>query len=406
MLSPSLKQQLVYALLITKQLEVIAEDAAATRAPAPSAPVASPSASASSQNAPGSQLGRVQLQRQVSAKAPLAVEERLPAMSRRRDPRVSSPTLTPLPKDAVAAVAEAVAAKAAEAAAAAANGSLSAELAEQKKTILERAEQIMRQDYFAMLGIARDATKEEVQSAYFALAKTWHPDKLPPALADVREQCSKVFAHLSEAQQTLSDEEKRNRYMKLIKDGGATPDDQAIITNVLEAATNFQKADICLKRQDLAQAETYCRQAHKQDPTQAEYLALLAWVEALKPANQTPQATLARIEMLDKAIGMNSRCERAFFYRGMLHKRLSNDAKAYKDFKVSAELNPRNIDAVREVRLWNMRKAKGAVPSSTMPPPMPGASNASPAARRASGRPPPKQDDASRGGLFGKLFKK
>jgi hypothetical protein len=79
----------------------------------------------------------------------------------------------------------------------------------------------------------------------------------------------------------------------------------------------------------------------------------------------------------------------------MLFKRIDETTKAYKDFKKAADLNPRNLDAMREVRLHNMRG--GTTRGQSKPPP--GIGN--------SGRPsqkPPQPDGL--GGLFGKLFKK
>src|SRR5690606_13760248 len=73
---------------------------------------------------------------------------------------------------------------------------LTAEQVTLKTKILERAEQITSQDYFQMLGLDRDASVEAVQKAFFGLAKVWHPDRLPPALVDVKDACSKVFTHL------------------------------------------------------------------------------------------------------------------------------------------------------------------------------------------------------------------
>jgi curved DNA-binding protein CbpA len=262
---------------------------------------------------------------------------------------------------------------------------LSPELAARRQEILARAENIDREDYFQMLGIDRTATPEQARDVFFALAKTWHPDRLPPQLADVRDACARIFGRISEAHQTLSDPKKRDKYMTLLKDGGATPEAQASIALVVEAATNFQKAEVCLKRNDTAQAEALCRKAHEADPEQPDYLAMLAWLEALKPDKQSPEATRASIAMLDKAIGLSEKCERAFFYRGLLQKRLGNHPLAARDFRMAAELNPRNIDAVREVRLYEMRKERGSVP------PAPGA---------------PKKDGKPSGGLFGKLFKK
>jgi tetratricopeptide (TPR) repeat protein len=86
---------------------------------------------------------------------------------------------------------------------------------------------------------------------------------------------------------------------------------------------------------------------------------------------------------LGKAIMLNANCERAYFYRGMLHKRLQREAAAVKDFRKAFELNPRNLDAQREVRLFDMRAGGG------------------------SGAPPAKKKhEEEKGGLFGKLFKK
>jgi tetratricopeptide (TPR) repeat protein len=176
---------------------------------------------------------------------------------------------------------------------------------------------------------------------------------------------------------------------------------------VLEAATNFQKAEFYLKKNDLKEAEAHCRKARETDPQAPEYLAMLAWLEALKLENQNPEATQARIRMLDQAIAQNGKLERAYFYRGLLYKRLGDMRNAVRDFKSSAELNPRNLDAVREVRLYEMRRSKGSVP------PPPPADNPPSSRRPGSVRPPPPSTTKNTpakaenlGGLFGKLFKK
>ena len=241
-----------------------------------------------------------------------------------------------------------------------------------------------------MLDVERTATPDQLREAFFALAKTWHPDRLPDPISDVRDACARVFGRMSEAHQTLTDAKKRQRYMTLLTEGGATPEAQATIALVVEAATNFQKAEICLKRNDLGQAEALCKAAHDADPQQPDYLALLAWLKSLKPEGQTTEGAHAAIKLLDRAVGLSARCERAYFYRGQLHKRLGNTQQAMKDFRKAADLNPRNIDAVREVRLHEMRAQKGG----SVPPP-----------KHDTARPKGKPE-AKPSGLFGKLFKK
>ncbi|HEV3189030.1 MAG TPA: DnaJ domain-containing protein, partial [Polyangiaceae bacterium] len=168
---------------------------------------------------------------------------------------------------------------------------LSPELSGRWREIIDRAANIDRADYFMMLELARDATREDVQSAFLTLAKKWHPDRLPSELAPLLEPCARVFARMSEAHATLTDDEKRTQYMGLLADGSGSPEMQETVAKVVEAATDFQKAEVCLRRNDLAQAEVLCRKAHEADPTQSEYLAMLAWLLAQKPESQSPAKT-------------------------------------------------------------------------------------------------------------------
>jgi curved DNA-binding protein CbpA len=275
---------------------------------------------------------------------------------------------------------------------------LSPELSERWGEIVDRAASIDRADYFMMLELARDATHEDVQSSFLKLAKKWHPDRLPSELAQVRVHCSRVFGRMSEAHATLTDNEKRAQYMRLLADGSGSPEMQETVAKVVEAATDFQKAEVCLRRNDLAQAESLCRKAHEADPTQSEYLAMLAWLLAQKPESQSPAKTAECIQMLDRAISINKRCERAYFWRGLLQKRLGKSDAAVRDFRRAADLNPRNIDAAREVRLHRMR---GGRSSSNPPPPEP---TMAPAPQRASGAPP--KPGEGKAGLLGRFFKK
>jgi tetratricopeptide (TPR) repeat protein len=272
---------------------------------------------------------------------------------------------------------------------------LSAELTERWGEILDRAATIDRADYYSMLDVDRNASREEIEAAFFGLAKQWHPDRLPTELAPLRDQCSRVFARISEAHATLIDSERRSQYMKLMADGTGSPAMQETVAKVVEAATLFQKAEVCFRRNDLVQAEAFCRKAIENDDTQPDYLAMLAWLMALKPENQSPEKTRASIHMLDRAIEMSEKCERAYFWRGMLYQRMGRSETAVRDFKRAVNLNPRNIDAAREIRLYRMR---GGRPTSYPP-------SSSPSSTSTPRSDPPKADD-TKPGLFGRLFKK
>lgn len=372
--------KVLYCLVITKQIELV--DPATL--PATLAVDDEPPPSSASNVAPGRAFARVNLQAKSIVRSPLVIEE-APVPRGPNDSRLSSPPPPVAPRIPGQSDFPSLDAWNADGLAATDEPATPEEIALRRK-ITERAETISSQDYFQMLGIGREASDEAIQKAYFALVKTWHPDKLSPRLVDVKDACAKVFSYLSEAHATLSDDDKRAQYMNLLRDGGATPDDQAKIQSVLDASTAFQKAEFFLKRNDLTAAYEQASTAHRLDPEQADYLAMQTWLEALQPENTSPEATLEKIAIFDRCVVLKPTCERAYFWRGQLYKRVDMADRAVHDFRKVAELNPRNLDAVREVRLHEMRSGKSAKTASVPPPSVDG--------------------KESKSGFLGRLFKK
>ncbi|MCC6645859.1 MAG: DnaJ domain-containing protein [Polyangiaceae bacterium] len=300
-----------------------------------------------------------------TGKAPVGVEdEDGPLLAPRGSPRPPAAR----PPSGVTDLRSITAAIAEEARAASPPASLPPGLAERRQEIRDRAAKIDGETYFAMLGVALDSPPEVVQSAYFGLAKRWHPDRLPEQLGEVREQAAKVFSRMSEAFQTLSDPEKRAQYMNLMKGGGATPEEQAKVAAVIEAQMDFQRAEVCLKRGDLAGARKYGERARAKDPDQIDYKVLDVWVAAI--SGQPKPDDLARcIEQLDLLLASEPNHQRALQYRGALLKRVGNDARAVRDFRKLLELDPRNLDAEREIRVYEMRHGgeKPDKPASNIP---------------------------------------
>lgn len=64
-------------------------------------------------------------------------------------------------------------------------------------------------DYYKILGLTKSATDKEIKSAYRKLARKHHPDLNPND-----DESNKLFQHLNEANEVLSDPEKRKKYDK------------------------------------------------------------------------------------------------------------------------------------------------------------------------------------------------
>ena len=62
-------------------------------------------------------------------------------------------------------------------------------------------------DYYKTLGVNKNATTEEIRKAYRQLAKKYHPDKNPG-----NKSSEEKFKELTEANEVLSDAEKRKKY--------------------------------------------------------------------------------------------------------------------------------------------------------------------------------------------------
>jgi curved DNA-binding protein CbpA len=75
--------------------------------------------------------------------------------------------------------------------------------------------------HFQILGLSDKADGAAVKTAYFKLAKLYHPDTVPqdapPELADLRAQ---AFSVVGEASRVLGDDQSRADYLESIKAGG------------------------------------------------------------------------------------------------------------------------------------------------------------------------------------------
>ncbi|AKU97265.1 large Ala/Glu-rich protein [Labilithrix luteola] len=81
-----------------------------------------------------------------------------------------------------------------------------------------RGELVDEGDYFAVLGVSRDATSYEIRRAYLELRRTFEPSKiLTPRLRDLESEVRKIVVVLDEAYEILRDAARRERYRRAIE---------------------------------------------------------------------------------------------------------------------------------------------------------------------------------------------
>lgn len=230
------------------------------------------------------------------------------------------------------------------------------------RALYERLAEI---NFFELLGVEEDSPFSVIQKAYLEAAKKWHPDRFGAKSPEEKTAVSKIFARMNDAFQTLSKADKREAYLERLAKGDAAAKEEEQVTSAIEAALEFQKAEVALRRSDWPAAEQSARIAHEADPDQPEYLTVLAWAQAQLLGPPPSSGIGAKSQHYEEQIGMltdvierEPEYERALFYRAKLHREGGAEKAAMRDFKKVVVLNPDNVDAAREVRIDKMRKGQ------------------------------------------------
>jgi len=246
-----------------------------------------------------------------------------------------------------------------------------------REELERRLEALPKQNYYEILDANQRDDAAKISAAFFTLAKKWHPDRLKPEFAHLHDDVVKLFSSMNEANQTLSDQDRRKEYDEVVRDGGGTAEEQEQVQKVMRAVVAYQKAQVLFRKQNLEEAEKLAKQAMEDDPEQAEYTALWVMIEAQNPDRAASGNYKDLIELMNAAAKKEKDNEKVRYARGEVLKRSGDLDKAVKDFKWVAQNNPRNLDAIREVRLYEMR-----------------------------GGSPAKKAAAAQGGMLGKFFKR
>ena len=151
---------------------------------------------------------------------------------------------------------------------------------------------------------------------------------------------------------------------------------------MVEAAINFQKVDVLVKRRRYDEAIEICDNAMGVVRKEADYPAMKAWILLMRDGVDDEEVANEIRSLLRKTFQLNPDHVQGHFTRAHFLKRMGDYDKAHKHFRKVAKLDPKNLEALREVRIGEMRKARGR---SSAPPP------------RGGGKRP---------SIFGKFFKK
>lgn len=95
---------------------------------------------------------------------------------------------------------------------------LSADL---QRKIQEMALQMDELDHYSLLGVAYTASAKQIREGYYQRVSLFHPDKyFGKRLGPFKPKLERIFARVSDAFETLNDEDRRARYDATLRDAG------------------------------------------------------------------------------------------------------------------------------------------------------------------------------------------
>jgi curved DNA-binding protein CbpA len=220
-------------------------------------------------------------------------------------------------------------------------------------------------DHFAILEIDRAASPAQIKGAYLKLAKIYHPDRLAHfRLEMLRPQVERILACLNDAYAALSDDARHAQYERMLDAGGARAlerraDEVAVLTaRVLTAEDHFRKGEMALRRQMWSRAIEDFRAAvdlNQDEPQHHAYLAWARWSASTEKSAVYPEVKKG----LMRALEIDRQCVPALYYLGQVYAARGDVEHAYALYRRVIDVNEAHVDALREVRLIEMRRDRG-----------------------------------------------
>jgi hypothetical protein len=232
-------------------------------------------------------------------------------------------------------------------------------------------------DHFTLLGVPIGAPVESVRSAYLELARYLRPDKLTLlGITSDSLDAQRLLAQAGIAFTALTDPPRRAEYLaklhgavpivstaadpRPIACGTASPMAPVVDRKML-AADAYQRGQHALRTEHLPEALSELSRAVELAPYEVDYGALLGWARFCASSDKPGVAADTR-RALERAIHRSPTPEVARLYLGRVERMLGRDQLALHHFREVLQLVPNHVEAASEIRVLELRLAKGTRP--------------------------------------------
>ena len=208
-----------------------------------------------------------------------------------------------------------------------------------------------------MFDVTQNAGDDEIQAGYNQLAHQLHPDRFREASRAVQELAEGVLAHMNLGLETLLDTRKRLEYQNQLRKGKRAQEKKSEGKRALDAETAFQRGEAFVRQRSYEAALRAYGEAIERNPEEGEYHAHYGWCLHLCHPSDAMMLGEA-IEHVRRGVKLARDREKPYLFLGRLYKAEGRAAQAEKMFALAVQIRPDCVEAMRELRLINLRRQK------------------------------------------------
>lgn len=227
-----------------------------------------------------------------------------------------------------------------------------------RSELADLAKSLSNRNYFEILGVSQSCNESGLERAYENLARRVHPDRFQTASLSIRELASEVYDRVCEAYETIRDKKRRQQYILELQMGARRIQRDDAGRCALDAETAFQAGVTFIQKRNYEDALVRFGKALEIKPDDGEYYAHYGWCVYLCNPD-SPAMVEEAIEHVKRGVHLANDREKPLLFLGRLYKVIGKIGHAEKMFTRAVQIQPECVEAMRELRLINLRREKG-----------------------------------------------
>jgi tetratricopeptide (TPR) repeat protein len=233
----------------------------------------------------------------------------------------------------------------------------SADEGAQRAELAALAEQLRARTHFEILDVTPADGNDALRAAYERLASQSHPDRFAGGSQSLRDLAADVYRMVRTAYETLSNPRARQEYLLAQQKRARKAEKRRQSEIAFEAETEFRKGEDELRGRAYETALQHFGRALQLYPDEGDHHAHYGWALYLCHPEESSIVAEA-LEHVKRGLKLASHKETAYLFMGRLLKAVGRVDQAERMFSRAAQIQPECVEALRELRIINMRREK------------------------------------------------